>query len=328
MDMIDRYLAAVGVLLPSSGRADIVAELRDVLLSRREERQAELGRPLTRDEDEALLKSFGHPLMVAGRYGRQQHLIGPELYPLYVFVLRIVLAIVVGSALVSGIVNAVIEPGQPGPAIAAAFQVAWTGSWVALGAVTFVVASLERYRIRLRFLDTWSIRDLKRRSHRRARRATWFDHVAAIVVQAIFLLWWMRVIQLWRPAMPLPPGQSLEVALGPVWQGLYWPVIVLSLGVIAIHAVRLAAPRLRRLGYGLDLVMQAATLALAGYLMRAGGWMIVTGAGLPTGALAKVRVGVNASIEIALVVIVVVAAITAVYDAWRIWGPAPAEAAS
>ena len=92
MDLIDRYLAAVGVLLPQAQKADIIAELRDVLLNRREEKEATLGRPLTRSENEALLKDFGNPLTVAGRYGRQQYLIGPELYPIYVFSLRIVLA--------------------------------------------------------------------------------------------------------------------------------------------------------------------------------------------------------------------------------------------
>ena len=98
MDLIERYLTAVGVLLPRTGRADILAELRDVLINRREEKQDELGRPLTRDEDAALLRAFGHPISVAGRYGRQQYLIGPDLYPLYIVAVKVLVAIQAAGA--------------------------------------------------------------------------------------------------------------------------------------------------------------------------------------------------------------------------------------
>ncbi|HEX3406116.1 MAG TPA: hypothetical protein VHS81_02665, partial [Caulobacteraceae bacterium] len=87
MDLIDRYLESVRLLLPLEQRDDIAAELRDILMTRREEKAEALGRDLTRQEDEALLKEFGHPLAVAGRYGPQQYLIGPELYPIFMFVL-------------------------------------------------------------------------------------------------------------------------------------------------------------------------------------------------------------------------------------------------
>jgi len=322
MELIDRYLSAVGVLLPSAERADIIAELRDALMSRREEKEAELGRPLTRAEDEALLKDFGHPLLVAGRYGRRQYLIGPELYPLYIFALRIVLAIVVASAVISGIVNAVIQPSAPGAAVAAGVNVAWTGFWAALGAVTFVVAMIERSRVRLKVLDDWSVRDLPEPT-KRPRRAAWFDHVAAIVVQGVFLLWWARVIQLWQPHIPLKNGQGLAVALGPVWQGLYWPVVALSVGMILVHATRLLASASRRLGYVLDLPIQAATLGLAGYLLRAGDWVIVSGQGASAEAVAKIRFGIDTGLTITFIAISIVAAVTLAYDVWRLWRPAP-----
>ena len=38
MDLIDRYLDAVRLLLPLDQRDDIAAELRDVLMTRREEK--------------------------------------------------------------------------------------------------------------------------------------------------------------------------------------------------------------------------------------------------------------------------------------------------
>jgi hypothetical protein len=67
-----------------------------------EDRAAELGRPLTEAEQEALLEQLGSPLLVASRFrqdelsvtfGRQ--LIGPALFPLYVKLLAFNVGLVV-----------------------------------------------------------------------------------------------------------------------------------------------------------------------------------------------------------------------------------------
>lgn len=322
MDLIERYLSAVRMLLPSSQRDDIADELRDVLMNRREEKAAELGRPLTRPEDEALLKDFGNPLAVAARYGRQQYLIGPELYPVYLLVLKIVLAVIAGSALITGVVNGVLAHGDPGPAIVAALGVAWTGSFAAVGSVTVVFAILERTNVRRKFLDNWNPRDLPRLPPRR-RRATWVDHVAGIVVNIIFILWWTRAIQLWQPNIPLKAGQSLNVDLAPIWQGLYWPVLGVSAGVIAVHALKLLSPAPKRAAYALDILLQIAVLVVAGLALRAGTWVIVSGHGLTVAQLADVTLGVNIGAQVTLIVIVIVAAFTIAYDLWRLWRPEP-----
>ena len=145
MDLIDRYLDAVRLFLPRGQRDDITAELRDVLMTRREEREAELGRPLTRKEDEALLHDYGHPLMVAARYGRQQYLIGPELYPVYAFVVPSCWPRSAWLAAITGVVAAtsrrrrcrrgfgVAMLTSPGPAASPS-----------IGAVTVIFALLQR----------------------------------------------------------------------------------------------------------------------------------------------------------------------------------------
>src|SRR3982751_2179820 len=91
MDLLERYLNAIRRNLPARGAEDIVAELRDVLASRIEDREEALGRSLTAEEIEAIVKDFGHPLVVAARYRKQQWLIGPEVFPFYMSVMRIVL---------------------------------------------------------------------------------------------------------------------------------------------------------------------------------------------------------------------------------------------
>jgi len=324
MDLIDRYLAAVGVLLPQAQKADIIAELRDVLLNRREEKEATLGRPLTRSENEALLKDFGNPLTVAGRYGRQQYLIGPELYPIYVFSLRIVLAAVVVSAVITGVVQGVFDPANAANAVLAAFNIVWTGGFTALGVVTAIFAGLQRTSAGARILERWSPNDLPRLPRR--RRRGWPDFVAAIVVNVIFLLWWSHLINFWQPLILAGPGQSLHIGLAPVWRELYWPVFALALGVIAINGARLAGLARGRPVHGLDMALQIATLGVAGYALRAGQWAVVTGRGLDAAALRQVQYGVDVGLMVTLIVVIVVATVTLGYDAWRLYRPAPAAA--
>ena len=59
MDMVERYLEAVAAQLSADEREDIVAELRDLILSRFEAKEEELGRALTDDEKEAILREIG-----------------------------------------------------------------------------------------------------------------------------------------------------------------------------------------------------------------------------------------------------------------------------
>src|SRR5260370_42363333 len=88
MELIDRYLQAVGFWLPKAQKQDIVAELLEDINSQMEEKEAELGRKLNESEVEAILKQLGSPILVANRYLPQRHLIGPLLLPIYWMVVK------------------------------------------------------------------------------------------------------------------------------------------------------------------------------------------------------------------------------------------------
>jgi hypothetical protein len=317
MDLIERYLASVRILLPKSKRDDIAAELRDVLTGRREEQATELGRPLTQEEEERLLRDFGHPVVIAGRYRPQQYLIGPDLYPVYAFVLKLVLVIVGASALLVGVVNAVATSGAGGAAAQMAITIAWNGAFNAVAAVTIIFATLQRYSPRLRLLSDWRARDLP--ALRKARRATWFDHLAGIVANVVFILWWTGALQL-SPLIPLNADQGLHLSLEPMWQDLHWPVLGLAAGAIAIHGLRLMREESRRLASVIDLALQFGFLIVAGLALRAGHWITVTGTGLPAQAVSDVDRGMNIGLEVALIVILCIAVIRAGYDLWRLAG--------
>ncbi|MBN2321982.1 MAG: hypothetical protein JXR49_23095 [Acidobacteria bacterium] len=94
MKLLEKYLKSVRMYLPREQTEDIINELSENLLSKMEDKEAELGRSLTELEQEAILREHGEPMVVAGRYGAShrcvafgRQLIGPALYPIYILVL-------------------------------------------------------------------------------------------------------------------------------------------------------------------------------------------------------------------------------------------------
>src|ERR1051325_8904459 len=90
MELIERYLQAVKFWLPRQQKHDIIAELSEDIHSQVEEKESELGRTLSNLEVEMILKQRGRPVLVANRYQPQQYLIGPVLFPIYTFVLKMI----------------------------------------------------------------------------------------------------------------------------------------------------------------------------------------------------------------------------------------------
>jgi hypothetical protein len=142
MELLDRYLQAVKKHLPWQRQDDIVAELRANLEAQLEDKEAELGRPLTKEEAEEWLKQIGSPIQVAARYQRQQYLIGPAIFPTYSFVLRLVLT---WATVIYAIANAVtIAVGNQGgeAVLRAALRLPWI--WIVNAAVvTLIFAVIE-----------------------------------------------------------------------------------------------------------------------------------------------------------------------------------------
>ena len=159
MSLIERYLAAVAAQLNPDQREDVVAELRDDLMSRIEAREAELGRSLTDDETEAVLRELGHPLAVAARYGSgPQHLIGPELFPWWLFAMKVGLA---AMALLSviGLGGRVLGGMDVGQAFAQALGGFIEGGLTLLGLVTVLGFVWERYGGKPGFITNWRVRE-------------------------------------------------------------------------------------------------------------------------------------------------------------------------
>lgn len=105
MKLIDRYVNEVGKRLPLvKGRADIEKELRSTLEDMLEDRAEKAGRPRNEALEIELLKEYGAPQKVAETYNPTPYLIGPRMFPMFIMILKIVIAAVaLGLTIATGI---------------------------------------------------------------------------------------------------------------------------------------------------------------------------------------------------------------------------------
>jgi hypothetical protein len=147
MKLTDRYVAEVGRRLPRKGRADIEAELRSTLEDMLEDRSQKRGCPVDDGMVIELLKEYGPPEKVAGTYHATQYLIGPRIYPFFLFVLKIVLTVLI-VVLLATLGIQLATHAQQGPELAKAIGSGLLGilsaAIQAFGNIVLVFAILER----------------------------------------------------------------------------------------------------------------------------------------------------------------------------------------
>ena len=112
MKLIDRYVIEVGKRLPLvKGRKDIENELRSTLEDMLEGRSQKSGKPADEAMEIELLKGYGAPQKVAETYNPTPYLIGPHMFPLFIMILKIVVAAVtLAMTIVTGIQIATHSP--------------------------------------------------------------------------------------------------------------------------------------------------------------------------------------------------------------------------
>ena len=291
MNLLDRYLGAVRMaLIGHRRRDDIIDELREEIASQIEEREAALGRPLTDDELEALLKAHGHPLVVASRYRGRQYLIGPTMLPLYEVGVVAVLAF---AALLQ--VIDVLASGDPLQALSGAVGGFINAALTLIGLLTVVAVALEHAQVRVGFLEDWRVRDLpdlravelpgasrpvKVRFGRGAPDR--WERLMQVVFAGVLLLWWTGVVH-WPAEWALQSGAMLHVGLAPAWDALYWLVVAFAALTLAGGVAGFVAPR-DRLQFGFEAAACVVGLGVAAYVLRSGEVLAVRVTGGEPGA--------------------------------------------
>jgi hypothetical protein len=144
MELIERYLQAIGRHLPPKQRADILSELRSSLV---DDLEARAGDQPKQSDVVALLKAMGPPDKVAASYHPEgQYLIGPALYPIFRMVLGIVLFAVIGAQLLAVLIALALRD-QPISVLDSIWGI-FNSLPAALGFVVLVFALLQWFDVR------------------------------------------------------------------------------------------------------------------------------------------------------------------------------------
>lgn len=320
MDLVEKYIEDVKVLLPARQREDIAEELEGILRGRLEEKAAELGRPLSKDEEEEVLRAYGHPMMVAARYLPTRTLIGPELYPLWWLGARAALIADVAIHVMQAVAAIALHPERAAERVPALFGDMFSFFFVLIGALTVSLAVVERFN--LKPFGEWNPRNRMKKPARPfgGPPARFESSSAAIgsIVGVVFwaaLPWWPS----WGPQLFGRwvdfTGREMSVTLGPIWWPVLW-AMVLAGGVVGIiaHVAAFVRPQDRA--------------AFALWRMLENGWGVVIAAvaisagplfnfDSPAGHAVNEALGVERWIGIALVFAAVGYAGAFLWYAWR-----------
>ena len=242
MELFDRYLKCVGALLPSAPKADILEELSDEIYSQAEEKEAELGRPLSIDEQSAILRVLGHPLQVAMRYRNlnQRQLISPLLFPAYWLALKVIFAVVCIMQIVVATIM-VLSGGNVGQLVDAFLSLPRTlipvFAWV-----TIAFAILDYLQAKMGWMEEWRCKwnpaDLPviPQDKLQPRPLQKIFHILMSVGFLVYLLIARHV-----PFLIFGPAAAM-VDAGPSWHRIYWPLLAfVSVGIV-IQTIALLRP--------------------------------------------------------------------------------------
>ncbi len=316
MELLERYLQAVGKHLPANGREDMLAELRANLLAEIEEREEAAGRPLTDAEVGAVLEGHGMPVMVATRYLPQHSLIGPGLFPFYWYTLKksiplVLLAYGLASALsvmAQGFSSASFL-GAMGhlPSVLLTFWAIMT-----LGFATFEYT--QRSHLSQLHLPKWTVKDLPPLESAE-KRPSLVNGVADLIVSILMVAWLLAVPA--HPYLIIGPGvhlaQHMPISITPEWRSFYWPIIGLLVAMWPLK-VMMMMPRFARMRQSLDVGVHILGILVVVVILQARSYFF------PAGALTvenmKTLEGINTGINFGFKVVLTIMVLKL---AWMIW---------
>lgn len=307
-DLIDRYLAAIARELPAEQRADITAELRDELMSRVEADEDRLGRPMTVTELEAVLRDFGNPLVVAGRYRRTQHLIGPLVFPFWWQGIKVTMTVIAAVYVVLFALSFFTGRGGhiagdvPFPTLAVVFT---------FGVVTLVFALIERFGHPERLARHWEPGRLPPPQGRTKSR---FEILVEMGMTVVALAWWFGLVRF----HDIVPGTRLSVELASVWQDFFWTITAYFIAELVVNAHTLLRPARVRLNGILAMARNLTAATILFGVRQADHFVEVRSVRLSPEALASVQAQFERGVGVAITVAIVVFLGLAVWEIWRL----------
>ena len=235
--LTDRYLHEVVRRIPANQRDDVADELRATITDTVEARDAEGTESAERD----VLIEMGDPTRLAARYAdRPLALIGAELYPQYVRLLKVLLLTVLPIVTAVSVAVSLFEDDSIGAAIGDGIGTVLNVGGQMIAWLTVIFALIERatYRDGSARPSTgveWSPDDLPE-----DRQPTeWSTSACAAAVWNVLLIGlivWQRTAEPYRA-----DGDRLQVLNPDLWSSWIWPILAGLAGVAALELIRIAA---------------------------------------------------------------------------------------
>lgn len=317
-DLVDRYLGAVAALLPKASREDIIAELRDLIVNRVEEREAALGRPLDKREIEELLREIGHPIAVAGRYGPHTALIGPEIYPFWLFGVKALLAIAALAAIIPAGIALITAHGDA-RLVSRTISDFIPTALSLVGFATLIAAAIERGWIRADGFRNWKVNDLpKVPKSKKWFFESRFEGLFEVAVTLLFIGWWTGLMDFPTHNVITTRGGEITLSFSPIFQTLYWPILIMAVVQVMSGLIRMVKPGWVRARAGFEIVSGLIGLAIASALWPAMPLVTLVAPEATVAGLANLQRTVELSLQITLWVAVAILLLTLIRDAWRL----------
>jgi hypothetical protein len=312
MELIERYLQAVKFALPKAHRDDIIKELRDSILSQIEEKETELGHPLSQDEQADLLKKLGKPSRLASGYRKRQSLIGATIFPIYWKILKASLGLAFLVLVAASIATAAVGKGfmeslgvlfrYPGVAL-------MTFAWI-----TLFFSALEFFGAKVRARDTWDPGKLPPLVKHEAGKSR-FELITQLLMQTIFGIWWLAGLH--SQYLLFGPGAAF-FRLGPVWNAIYPLFVVIVLADVGLTAAMLVWPLWPQARSWARVIMSALGLLVCYFLVKSPDLFVAADPSLAQ--LQTLAKNINYGVHLSLTVLAIVSAIIIVREGVRLAG--------
>jgi hypothetical protein len=320
MQLIERYLQAVKFWLPKQQKDDIIAELSADIHAQLDERETALGRQLTEAEVEELLKQRGHPLLVANRFQPQESLIGPVLFPIYRFVMKIFAygyllpAVLVWIGLMTFSPSYRFEQTHPSwfTAFTSLVHYLWFATCLVVCPITIVFAAMERNQARVHIFDRWSPGKLP--PVRDPNQIPRHSSAVEVAVNLIFFICWAAYMH--SPVVHI--GSALRIFFAPQWPWFFWSYLLVSAGNIAFSGSNLLHPHWTAWRATLRMLFDAVGAVLFCWLMKSNILAGITAASLSPEKALEFTHAVNGWMNKLFPAAIVVGLVLAAVNVYRI----------
>ncbi len=162
MNLIDKYIYAIGEKLPVGSREEIKKELKSLLL---DELEISYGPTPTDEQIEKVIYEFGSPTQVAQRYKNNNPLIASKFTEIYLMISKIIIFAMTVAFFVIFVINFLKNDFLSTNTLNEVFKLIKniiTSSFTGIGVLTIIFMAISKYLAdkNIDFNSEWSIKDL------------------------------------------------------------------------------------------------------------------------------------------------------------------------